>query len=473
MQIDDTVWRLSAILRKARSIKNHFAPINKIPPETLALAATFLPTERDLINATAVCQQWRATLLYFPQLWRNPGGPPSKLEAYLERSKAVPIEVSLSYPQLVVSVIPHTFRLAALTVHVVDSLEFEEITEHLHDPIPTLRSLEVRVQESDLYALKFPSGLDGRLFPHLNTLTSNAIPSFRGPNPFPHITELSLCTDASPDALGTALLDALQHLPGLVKVSLKFQEDWYTNIDFGRIVTLPCVQEMHLCTAGASASTKSIPPILQFLKLPKVTSVTLRSGFPPMAHLSILPLISFHEQLPNYVELPELRIDTASYSGTAVFRSSSQAVFTYHTGILRNYHERERLLWGALPLSSVRRVTAILVDPQHGGEDGWLVDLLGYLDLELLELGGDCGRVLRRLRRNLARDGMGIAMWIGIKTLIVRGGEHARTQAVKFESTKYNLGLQNMTVTYIPDHRVHERDPGVSDDDWDDDLEEY
>ena len=359
----------------------------------------------------------------------------------------------------------------ALTVCVDDSYDLEEITEHLYYPIPTLRSLEVRMQESDLYALKFPSGLNGRLFPHLNTLTSNAIPSFRGLNPFPNITELSLCTNASPDALDAALLDALQYLPGLVKVSLKFQEDWYTNIDFGRIVTLPCVQEMHLCTAGASASTESIPPILQFLKLPKATSVTLRSRFPSDVQLPILPVKPFRDRLPNYVELPELRIDTASYSGTAVFRSSSQAVLTYHTGILRDYYARERLLWGALPLSSVRRVTAVLVDPQQDDEDGWLVDMVGNLNfLELLEFGGDCGRVLHRLRRRLARS----ATVIDIKTLVVRGGQHARTQAIKFETAKHDLGLQNMTVRYITDHGVRERGPEASDDEASDDgLGEY
>ena len=326
------------------------------------------------------------------------------------------------------------------------------------------------MRDSDLCTLDFPSGMDGRLFPHLNTLNSNAIPSFRGPNPFPNITELSLCTNASPDALDTALLDALEHLPGLVKVSLEFQEDWYTEIDFQRVVSLPYVQEIQLSSAGASAGPAFIPPILQFLKLPKATSITLRSRFPVGPEYPILPVKPWRRRLPNYAELPELRIETASYSGTAVFRSSSQAVLTYHTGLLRDYYGRERLLWGALPLSSVRRVSAVLVDPQYGSEDRWLVEMLGYLELELLELGGDCGRVLRRLRRKLARDGTGI----DIKTLIVRGGEHAKTQAIKFETAKHDLGLQNMTVTYILDPGVREGDPEASDDEaLDDDSEEY
>jgi len=100
-----------------------------------------------------------------------------------------------------------------------------------------------------------------------------------------------------------------------------------------------------------------------------------------------------------------------------------------------------------------------LVDPRFGGEDRWLADMFRELDfLELLELGGDCGWVLRRLRRRMARS----AMRVDIRTLIVRGGRYARSQAFKLESAKDDLGLQNMTMTYIRDPEAHKefsRDP--------------
>ena len=472
-QIDDTVSGIFGVLRKARNIKNYFAPINQLLPETLTLAATFFPAERDLLNATAVCQRWRTTLLSFPRLWRNAGGSLSELEAYLERSKSVPIKVSLSSPQLVTSIIPHTFRLVALTVFVDGSSGLEEITEHLRDPIPTLRSLEICGKHFELESLKYPSGLYEGLFQHLNMIFLPVIPSFRGPQTFPHITELSLYANALHCAPLTNLLDTLERLPGLVKVSVGFQSSWWPETDFPRIVTLPRVQEMHLFTSTADARVGIVQPILPFLKLPKVTSVTLGSRFSWRYTKPILPVTSFGEQLPNYVELPELRIDTTSPSGTAVFRSPSQAVLTYHNGILQDYHQQDRVLWGGLPLSSVRRVTAVLMDPEFDDEDVWLVDMLGDLDvLELLELGGDCGWVLRRLGRRLTRG----AMRIDIKTLIVRSGEYARRQALKLERVKDGLGLQNMTVTYILDPEVDERlakDPGVGDDEaWDVDTEE-
>jgi len=432
-----------------------------------ALTATFLPTERDLLNATAVCKQWRTTLLSFPRLWCNVGGSLAKLEAYLERSKSAPIEVRLSSPQLAVSITPHTSRLVALTARVDDSPGFQEIIGHLRDPIPTLRSLEIRMRRYDEYLLGLPSGLDEGLFQHLNTLSLNTIPSFHGPQTFPCITELFLEIHLSHRA-AILLLNAFERLPGLVKVSITFHAGWFFKINFPRIVTLPCIQELHLDAFAPGinrpARLQSIPPILQFLRLPKATSITLRSMFPLKTNLSVLPVAPFGKQLPNYVDLPELQIDMAGgFSGTAVFRSSSNAVLTYHTGPLENYR-RDRLLWGGLLLSSVRRVTAVLEDPELE-EAAWLSDMLGDLDfLELLDLGGDCSWVLQRLRRRLKRG----ATRIDIKKLIVRGGERAKTQAVKFESAKDGLGLKDMTVTYIPGPKKPAQDDTSGDDDTSD-----
>ena len=448
VQIDDIVSRLSAILRKTGRIKNCLAPVNKIPPETFALAATFLGTDRDLINATAVCQQWRSGLLSSPRLWCNPSGSSSKLEAYLERSKSVPLEVTLSSAQSVDSIIPHTSRLVALAVCVHSMFGLCPIAVHLRDPIPTLRSLEIRTKHPRLHTLDLPSGPCEGLFRHLKSLSSNLM--FRGPHTFPHITELFLCTGGSlHDVLNT-----LEQLPGLVKVSAEFHTSQYTETQPPNIVTLPCLQEIHLHPVAADRRLVTILPILRFLALPKVTSITLQSMLPLNTMDSILPTASFGERLPNYVELPELRIDMTFNCGEVIFRSSSQAVFTYKVESLREY-EGERRLWGNLPVSSVRRVTAVLVDPEFGDEDMWLVDMLGDPDfLDLLELRGDCGWVLQRLRHRLVR---GIKRVCGIKTLIVRGGKRAGSQVLKLESVKDGLGLQDMMVTYIPYPEAHER----------------
>ena len=317
-----------------------------------------------------------------------------------------------------------------------------------------LRSLEIRTTNHQLHALELPPGLREGLFSNLRKLSLNGVSSFHGPQTFPHITELLLHTSPPSHRSAAALLETLGQLPGLVKVSLVFRDNWYTEIHSPNIVTLPCVQEMVLSTSATNilASVTFISPMLRFLKLPKATSITLDSSFPWKPVLPILPVTTFGDQLPNYVELPELYIDMVTPSASVIFRSPSQAVLTYRCGALWDY-ERERQLWGDLPLSSVRKVTADVVFSEFTGEDTWFINILKELDfLELLDLRGDCGQVLRRLRRRLMRG----VLQINIKTLIVRGGGYAKTQALKFESVKDDLGLQNMTITYIPDPEARE-----------------
>ena len=279
------------------------------------------------------------------------------------------------------------------------SPNFDQIAENLRDRTPALRSSTIRAGSQRLHTLELPSGLREGLFRYLKILSLNGISSFRGPQTFPNITELFLCTNVSAGRRVIDILNILEQLPGLVKVSIVFHIiSWH--IDSPNIVTLPCMQEVHLSvsTPDDCEVPTVMPPILRYLELPKITSITLQSGFSLDSSDPILPITSFGERLPNYAELSELRIDTTRYSGKVIFRSPSQAVFTYITGSLRDYDEESRL-WGSLPVSSVRRVTAVLGDPVPGNENKWLVDMLENIDfLELLELGGYCSRALGCLR---------------------------------------------------------------------------
>lgn len=157
--------RLPKILRRVNNVKNFFSPINQLPLEILAHTATFFVKERDLINATAVCQRWRTTLLSFPLLWRNAGGSSSEIQAYVERSKSTLLDVDLSRPSLVDLIIPHFSRLVGLTVRLDESSNLSEFIHHMRHPIPTLRVFRISSKDDDSRPrLTFPSDLKDPFF---------------------------------------------------------------------------------------------------------------------------------------------------------------------------------------------------------------------------------------------------------------------------------------------------------------------
>ena len=151
-------------------------PINKIPPETLALIATFFGQGRPLINATGVCQYWRATLLSSPLLWSRIIHPNRIIfETCLERSESVPLKVELRNTSLDLLGFlgPHVSRLSSLTLMMHDSSGFEQLARHLGNPIPTLI-------EFSLYAgargdkLTIPSDIRHHHFLHVKKLRGGA-----------------------------------------------------------------------------------------------------------------------------------------------------------------------------------------------------------------------------------------------------------------------------------------------------------
>jgi hypothetical protein len=256
------ISRIPDIWRKAKNAKNSLAPINKLPPETLAQVAAFLEPGRQLVNATAVCQHWRATLLSFPRLWSTIHCPdPMQFETYLKRSKSAPLEVRLAYFSLFESLVPHTSRLAALAIRVDHSSDFNQVAQYLPNPIPTLRKFGITSFGSD--NLDLPPGINNDHFLHVKELQLEDISSFQAPHAFPHVTELTWYVGpgrGGPVQL-SGLLDTLEQLLVLEQVDLIFQTSQHTSTDPPpHVVTLPNVQQMSLCRC--EVSKVGIPPSL-------------------------------------------------------------------------------------------------------------------------------------------------------------------------------------------------------------------
>ncbi|KAF9780875.1 hypothetical protein BJ322DRAFT_981571, partial [Thelephora terrestris] len=82
-------------LSKIRSMKNTFAPINKVPPDVLTLIPDYLEDgerDRHLIKLTHVSRGWREIFTSCPSLWtRLDCTNVDKTHVYIERSSSSPL----------------------------------------------------------------------------------------------------------------------------------------------------------------------------------------------------------------------------------------------------------------------------------------------------------------------------------------------------------------------------------------------
>ena len=137
---------VSEILHLIRSWRNRLAPVNRIPPEILALVPDFWDKhygsgDQGPIALTHACRTWRDVFISRSSLWTDLNCEDrDKTRVYLERTKSLPINLSLDtehrlsphYPFS--DIIPHVIeRLGSLTVRAAPG-ELQDITDHLSRP---------------------------------------------------------------------------------------------------------------------------------------------------------------------------------------------------------------------------------------------------------------------------------------------------------------------------------------------------
>jgi len=136
-----------------RSMKNNFAPINRIPSDIFSLIPGHLEDDckdENLVTMTHVCRAWRELLITRPPLWtRLDCANADKTWVYIERSKFSPLELSLyGYGDRVcleaafLWVVLHISRLRSLSIY-GESILLENLTPHLSCLIPLLSKLTI------------------------------------------------------------------------------------------------------------------------------------------------------------------------------------------------------------------------------------------------------------------------------------------------------------------------------------------
>lgn len=123
-QADDLERDAFEVIRLVRSIKNTFAPVNRLPLDVLSLIPDYYSeddVDRALIALTHVCHGWRDLFISRPSLWtRLDFKNTHKTRAYIRRSRPSPLNLHLKSGKIndgaFSLVVPLTRRFESLTI---------------------------------------------------------------------------------------------------------------------------------------------------------------------------------------------------------------------------------------------------------------------------------------------------------------------------------------------------------------------
>jgi len=387
----------------ARYLQNSFVPVNRLPPEVLGLIPSSLLSKCDLINATAVCRHWRNTLLSSPDLWcdidcSGSRGPlrDHMFRECLGRSGTVPLNIRLTSVRYLPDIAPHLARFSALDIVVVVPEQLEKIASHFSQPAPILQRFNISGSAPwAQVGISIPPGLFGGDYTSLRTLRLMGFSFLKLPHHLPQLIRFDLKTHAHTALRAGAMLDALERMPLLEVLHVKFCSGHVppsSSTSAPRLVTLPKLREVELSSFKDHAGPPLfIPPLLSALALPTVEQVTV--GVLPPTGSATLPS-SFEEQLPNLAETPtvDLLVDPEIF--TLLFHGlrGSRILFTTHYSNRRQFRREG---FRGTPFLSVKKMVVTFNMVYDVELEVYFFELLRAMErLESLEIRGWCTRVL-------------------------------------------------------------------------------
>ena len=294
------------------------APVNRIPPGILALVPDFwdkhyYSIDRDVITLTHVCRAWREVFISRSSLWTNLNcQDKNKTRIYLERSKSLPVNLSLG-PGVCLSphhpflkIIPHVIgRLGSLTIEGTPK-NLQYITDRLSHPAPLLEKLSIH-GDYDYGPSRNPV-LPLTLFNgDLSSLRELKLESVRTElrwRNMVNLTSIVLIHVSWGEDSVKQLLDFLENIPrlrtvGLLAIPTRDDQD-------GRLVSLACLERMEI-TGGGSAS-----PLLDHLLIPVGANLRIEVVLPSPPDKAHPP--RFLENLRNFPNFTDIRLSIAGYS---------------------------------------------------------------------------------------------------------------------------------------------------------------
>ena len=395
VQIGWAIPKLSSISIGVRKLKNTFAPADRLPPEVLALALTFRESERDLISATVVCKYWRRTLVSTPTLWNkiicseweDPRIIAPRVQAYLERSGSIPIDVQI-HARAFQPLSSHTERFSSLRMFLDYPSGLDEIAQHFSKPTPILETISLHLRDWNQRTRVLPSTFFKAVLSSVRTLTLCGAILPPGPCRLSRLTKFTLKTRSGTGVLSITLLDCLERMP-LLRI---FEAKLYCvhrpdDVPEGRVVTLPYLEEITITADHQSLGPLEIS-ILPALCLPSAHRVSIWSirllGITPTP---ILPL-SFEERLPGLSTTPEVFVTLGEEFNIGFF-GPRQSALTLSVHWVAPFAFTPST-FGGVPFGSVRKLRACFTGPLQNSV--YLVALLRAMEgLEWLEVERNVG----------------------------------------------------------------------------------
>ena len=113
------------VLHEVVTLRNSLRPVNRLPPEVIALCATFVSNSdpRPIVSLTHVCRYWRKAITSSPRNWASISSDWKRLvPSCLERAGEVPLTVNIRVSDIkgdeifLETILPHTSRIAHLSL---------------------------------------------------------------------------------------------------------------------------------------------------------------------------------------------------------------------------------------------------------------------------------------------------------------------------------------------------------------------
>jgi len=266
-----------------RSLKNTFAPINRIPSDVLSIIPDYWADEdtadEDLITLTHICRGWRKFFTSRPSLWSYLDCTSvEKTRVYIERSKSSPLNVRLGggkcshylLNDAFLLMVPHLGRLRSLTFFGSSGGFIELVNKRFNCPAPFLEKLDIFFTPDPhlITTAILDRNLSSLRELHLFGVLTNL--------PWKNLTNLTrfkLCHVPSNGISLTKLLDFFEQTPLLTNIKLWDAFPTISDAPLGRVVCLPHLKKLNIKADPAPSI------LLEHLSIPSGASLVLVGQF--------------------------------------------------------------------------------------------------------------------------------------------------------------------------------------------------